>query len=456
MRALPFIRTTARRSKEPGSAHVARHGTTLSVAVSAALVLAACGGGDGGEGDGDGSAEGGDGPVTLSVASWDAAEEQSRPPLLELIEQFESEHDNITIELEAIPFSDIEQQLLLDVQADNAPDVTQLAGNYTFNLHAAGALTPLDELAGEEYMAEIVPEVLDLVTIDGQMVAAPWALQPVGFWYNKSLMAEAGLDPESPPTTIDELLEQMAVIAEEMPDVIPLGIDSSNRVFGLDVNWPWMTTFGAQPIGDGAAANTPEMAQYLEFMRTLAQEGYTEVNQRIGYFRPIAADGNVVFMWDQPILEAIVQQTSGIDDAAFHEDWAVTTLPVGPTGEPASVAQDHLFGILESSENKEAAWTFIEWMTRSEAAQAHVVANKGSLPAVTDPAGEAAQLISESPSLPVWSGEVVPTLVRLPWGPDYAAASSPIMVGVQQMMTSDQPVDAVTEEMQAQLESIVQ
>jgi len=422
-----------------------RRPTGCVVAIACmALVLSACGGG---EDDGANA----DGSVTITVASWDAAEETARQPWLDLVSQFEEEHPDIQVETEVIAFSDIEQQILQRVQSQNAPDVTQLAGNYTFNLEAAGALTPLDDLAGQEYLDEIVPEVREVVTVDGELIAAPWAVQPVGFWYNKSLMSQAGLDPESPPATMDELLDQMATIQQELPDVIPLGLDSTNRVFGLDVNWPLMTTFGADPVADGA--DTPQMAEYLQFMRTLAEEGYTEVNQRIGYFRPIAAEGNVVFVWDQPILQSVVQGTSGVDDATFYDEWGVTTLPVADSGGPASVAQDHSFGILSSSQQKEAAWTFVEWMTRSEAAMAHVVENKGAIPPIEDPGGEAGQLVEDSPLLQVWSEEVVPTTVRPPWGPDYSELSSPIMVGVQQMMTSDRPVDDVVAEMQGQLDS---
>src|SRR5699024_4871861 len=139
----------------------------FGVVAAAALVLAACGGAGGG---------GEDGPVTLTVTTWDAAEEEARDPYLQLVEQFVEEHPDITIEQEPIPFSDIEQQLLQRVQAGNAPDVTQLAGNYTFNLNAAGALEPRDELAGDEYLDQIVPEVRELGTVEDELISAPWAL----------------------------------------------------------------------------------------------------------------------------------------------------------------------------------------------------------------------------------------------------------------------------------------
>lgn len=420
-----------------------RRVAALGLAAGLTLVVAACGGDDSG---------GSDGKVTLTVATWDAAEEASSEAYLELIEKFEKSHPDIEIKQEPIPFTDFEQKLLQQVQAGNAPDVAELAGNYTFTLNATGALVPIDELADEEYLDQIVPEVRDVATVDDELVAAPWALQPVGFWYNKKIMAKAGLDPNAPPATIDELVSQLKTIKQKVPDTIPLGIDSTNRVFGLDVGWPWMKTFGAEPISDGEAnADTPEMQSYLEFMRTLSNEKYTEVNQKIGYFRPLAAEGSVAFVWDQPILQAVIEETAGIDSAAFHKEWGVTTLPTGESGEPSSVPQDHQLGIMETSEHKEEAWTFVEWMTRSDEAMEHVVANKGSLPPVAEPSGKAAKLIANSPALKVWSEEIIPTLERPPWGADYGSASSPIMVGVQQMMTSDDSVESVTEEMQSQL-----
>lgn len=407
------------------------------------MVVSACSGSDGDDDSG-----------TLRVAVWDAAEEASRGAYLELIEKFEEEHPDIEIEEVAIPFSDIEQQVLQQAQAGDAPDVVQLAGSYMYNFQAAGILQPIDDLAGEEYLNEIVPEARDLVTVDGQVFAAPWALQPIGLWYNKAVLESAGLDPESPPETIEELLDQLRTIAQEQPDAIPLGMDSTNRVFGLDVSWPWMMGFGAQPITDGSAtANTPEMAEYLEFVRTIAQENLTEVNQKIGYFRPLAAAGDVAFLADGTIAQAVIQETAGIDEETFHEQWAVTTLPAAPGGEPTSVAQDHQLGVLSSSENQEDAWTFVEWMTRSEQAMTHVISNKGSLPPVVEPGGEAAQLMSDSPALQTWAEEVVPSQVVPPWGPDYSASARVIMVAVQQMMTGDEPVDSVMEEMQGQLET---
>ncbi|MCW3840689.1 sugar ABC transporter substrate-binding protein [Micromonospora yasonensis] len=422
--------------------------TAMAAALAvASLSLAGCGGGSGAS----------DGTTKLTFASWDAAEPATRQSTLDLVKQFETEHPNIKVSISPIPFSDIEQKVLLQVQSGSAPDVVQTASNYTADFNAAGALEPLDTRAGQDYLAEIPQNVADVSRVDGKLVAVPWAVQPVGFWYNKKLMAQAGLDPQSPPKTIDELLTDLKAIKAKLPGVIPLGVDSTNRVFGLDVNWSWMRTFGAEPIASsGAQATTPEMANYLNFMRTLATEHYTEVNQKIGYFRPLAAQNKVAFSWDQPILEPTMKSASKMDDKTFQDTWGVTTLPAGPGGQKFSVPQDHQLAIMKSSKAKDAAWTFIQWMTRNEKALNHVVADKGALPPVSKPSDAVNALVEKDSALKAFRDDVAPTMVRPPWGPKYAKAYDPIMVGVQQMMTGNQPVTAVADEMQSKLQGALQ
>jgi multiple sugar transport system substrate-binding protein len=396
--------------------------------------------------------------VTLTFAQWDAAEQTGRAGMEALVKQFEDAHPNIKIEFESISFSDIEQKLLLQLRSGQSPDVIQTYGNYTSDFNAAGALAPLSDLAGPDYLAEFPPALEKTGEFGGKFVAVPWAIQPVGFWYNKKLMAEAGLDPNSPPKTIDELLTDLATIKEKLPDVVPMGIDSTNRVFGLDVNWPWIQTFGATPFdGSTANADTPEMKAYLTFMQTLAHKGYTEVGQKIGYFRPLAAQGKVAFIEDQSILEGVIKLTDkSITDQEFNDTWGVTTLPAGPSGKAFSVPQDHQLAIMAASKHQKEAWEFVKWMTRSEPADIHVIKNKAAFPGAQQLPEAAATLLANDPSLQAFRDKITPTVVNPPWGPKYTKAFDPIMVGVQQVMTSDRSVDDVAAEMQASLTAAVQ
>jgi multiple sugar transport system substrate-binding protein len=186
--------------------------------------------------------------VTLTFANWAAAEGATRPGIEAVIAQFEKENPDIQIKSEAVSFSEIARQLVLRVRSGNPPDVAEIAGNDTFLLAQTGKLEPLDSYVNADLKGAIKPSALQGFQVGGKLIAFPWTQAPAGFWYDKAVMQKAGLDPENPPKTIDELMKDMAAIKKSQPDVIPLGLDTTNRAFALQSNWPWMATFGANPL----------------------------------------------------------------------------------------------------------------------------------------------------------------------------------------------------------------
>ncbi|MGH2948610.1 MAG: ABC transporter substrate-binding protein [Solirubrobacteraceae bacterium] len=420
----------------------------LAAALSAlVLVAAGCGGDDGGE-----AADGG--PVTLTFANWASAEDATRDGMLDLIKQFESANPDIKIESESVPFSDIGQNLVLRVNSGNPPDVAQISGNDTFAVAATGGLADLDEsLADVKGM--LIPEDVEMGTIDGTWVAMPWKDSPQGFFYNRKLMEEAGLDPESPPATIDELDQAMEQIKREKPGVIPLGTDTTNRTFGLASQWPWMLAHGAQPFDESTAtADTPEMRAYLEWISGVVKNDYTLPNRRIGDFRPLAAQDEVAFIVDQPLLQGVIQSTNDMSDNEFHETWGVTTLPQGATGESYSVPLGHqlvMFNKAADDGKAEAAAKFMQFLaTDPKAIEEFTIGVESSLPPIAEPSPEIQQLL-DTPLYTAFQEEILPTSTLPLYGQAFSAGSTPVMAGVQTAF-SDEPVDSVATQMQAQLE----
>lgn len=422
--------------------HRRRQISTLAVAIGLTFVTAC-----GGSGDDSG------GKTTITFANWAYAEDATQAGIKQLVEKFEEQNPDIKVKMEAISFTDIAHKVLLEARSGNAPDVTQIAGNDTFSLAEANLLEPLDEHMSDDYRKSIIPAELKLGQISGEQLAAPWSVTPFGFWYNKKLMKQAGLDPEQPPATMDELLDAMKTVKQELPGVTPIGLDATNRSFGLDSCWSLMKAYGAEPFTeDKATASSAGMKQYLEFMRTVAQNKYTQLNKKIGDFRPIAAEDKLAFMWDGPYLQTVVEQTAKMSSEEFYKTWGVTTLPQGPSGESYSAPTDHQLAVLKSSEDKEAAWKLVEFLSTSQAGMKYIMTTGSSVPAVAEPGGAAAKL-SDTPAFNAFREELVPTVVRPAWGPSYGKAYSPVMAGVQTAMTTKQPVDQIAESMQKQVES---
>jgi multiple sugar transport system substrate-binding protein len=111
------------------------------------------------------------------------------------------------IEVERVTISNVEQKLLIAIAGGNPPD---LAGNYSFYVPAyadGGALTelgPLLQKAGFDRSAYI-EHYVKLGEYRGKTWAVPIVPASIALLTNKRLFREAGLDPERPPKTIEEL-----------------------------------------------------------------------------------------------------------------------------------------------------------------------------------------------------------------------------------------------------------
>ncbi len=391
--------------------------------------------------------------TTLTFANWAAAEGTTRPAVEQIIRDFEAAHPNIRIKSEAISFSEIARQLVLRVRSGNPPDVAQLAGNDTLLIAATGKLEPLDRYVGGGLKARIKPEALNGLTYKGELIAFPWTQAPAGFWYNKAVMKKAGLNPDNPPRTIDELMADMAAIKKSQPDVIPLALDTTNRPFSLQSNWPWMQTFGAVPIGEaGASADTPAMKRYLAWMRELSQKGYIDPGRKIGEFRPLAAQDKVAFIWDQVLLQGVVEGASKMSDEDFYGRWGVTTQPVGPSGKPYSFEGGHQLVIFADSRQKQAAWEFVQYLATSPAAiRTYTLGPGASLPPLSATADAEFMHGLDTPIFKAFTERIAPTVSSPPFGPPFATASTAVMAGVQEAVTSSTPIDEIAKSVQQQL-----
>ena len=391
--------------------------------------------------------------VTITFANWAAAEGTTKPAIEKVIADFEAAHPDIRIKSEAISFSEIARQLALRVRSGNPPDVAQLAGNDTFLIAATGKLEPLDGYIDANLKASLKPDAMNGLEVQGKLIALPWTLAPAGLWYDKAVLQKAGLDPEKPPKTIDELTSAMAAVRKSQPDVIPLGLDTTNRPFSLQSNWPWMATFGAAPIGDAKArADSPQMKAYLGWMRDLAKNRYIDPGRKIGEFRPLAAQDKVAFIWDQVLLQGVIQNASKMSDADFHKRWGVTTQPAGPSGKSYSFEGGHQLVMFADSKQKKAAWTFIQYLATSPAAIRDYTLGPGaSLPPLAKMPTPELEKKLDTPIYRAFTTQIMPTVTTPPYGPAFASASSAIMAGVQQAVTGSEPVDQIAGSIQQQL-----
>lgn len=416
--------------------------------VCVGLVVGGCSSG----GSSPGSSSGG-GKAVVTFADWAVTESNTEPGIDAMIRKFESLYPNITIRQQPISYTDIDHQLLLEAKSGNAPDVAELQGDYTYDLAATGDLEPLSSFLTPATRSLFIKRELGLGKIGGKQLAIPWTVGPFALWYNKTVLAQAGLSPAA-PSTWTQLLSDLQVIHTKLPKIIDFGTDSTSREYGLDQNWPVMQSFGGVPFkATTATASSAGFASYLTFMRTIAKDGYTPEGQKGGSFRQPAASNQVAFTIDGPYVKGVVQSVNHETNQAFYNNWGIAPLPAGPSGTHYSTPSDHqlvMFTTTPTADQK-AAWQFMTWLATSNyAALNYTIPYEGSIPPLAHPAGTVATQLN-NPISQAFIHQVIPTVDTPDWGAQYSSAYLDVMAAIQQAMTSATPITTITTSLQSKL-----
>lgn len=188
------------------------------------------------------------GTSKLEFMNWVSAEEPTDKTIVKVLDQFKQEND-VDVDAVAVPFDEMRQQLLTSISGGNAPDAILMNGSWAFEIGPAGGLLDLHEYAEDGYLDEnFFAPAVEAGEYEGALYALPISVVSHGFWRNKKLMNEAGLDPEVPPTTMADLDDQMAELKRALPDdVFAFAVDVTKADVALNHFWIWLRTFGAKP-----------------------------------------------------------------------------------------------------------------------------------------------------------------------------------------------------------------
>lgn len=396
------------------------------------------------------------GKVTITFANWADDTAATVPGMEAAIKTYEQQNPNVTIVSQPFSYSTLGSKVLLEVRSGDAPTIAETQGNYTASFFATGQLQALTKLA-KKVKPQMLAEGLSVGTYTKKLVALPWVIAPFGFWYNKKLMGEAGIT--KPPTRIAQLKTDLAKVRAQFPastGVVPFGLDTTDRTYGLDENWPFMQDFGATPLsakGTTVHVTTKHFLAYLTFIRLLGKDDYDIPNDRTGQFRPLAADTEVVFDLDGPYFVNDIRSTNGETATQFYANWGVTTLPSGPTKKHYTVATDHGLVMFKSAKHKAAAWKFMNWLATSPTAiKSYSLPFEDSLPPLKTNATSWAKTV-KNPVFTAFKNVIEPTVIRPPWGTKYGDAYTAIMAGVESAMTSTTPLSSIASTIQSKLQT---
>jgi sn-glycerol 3-phosphate transport system substrate-binding protein len=257
------------------------------------------------------------------------------------------------------------QKIQASKLAGTLPDVAVTEISSVPVLAALGAAQPVDELidssGGRKFLDRFWPSMLLNCRYAGKVYGVPFQRSTPVMYYNKDAFSEAGLDPEKPPVTWDELISVAQKLTKrEGERTARWGIELPLEAF----NWFYYAltySNGGETLstgGDKVLWDEPKNIEALQFWHDLVNKykvtpAYTPWNDGPQEF----AAGKTAIVWHSTGSQAFMRQ-----NVKFH--WGLGRIPRNTQFGPPSGGGNMLMYATETS-RKKAAWTFITWMSET-------------------------------------------------------------------------------------------
>lgn len=317
-----------------------------------------------------------------------------RPIIDKIVADFNESQDEIEVKHTFSPWGDIWTKELAAIAAGDPPDVVINDINATAIRAQEQQAMNLSEFYDESFSEQFYPELWNATLYEDESYGIPFNTDTRVLFYNKDAFEEAGLDPEDPPETWEELEEYAAKLdVKNGDDYDRLGFYPLWGV-GYDV---WLLNangenyFGKDNNVDNVKIDTEKNVEVLNWLKSWRDRiGEDTVN---AYQAQIdSQQGNPFFSGD---LAMIVQQPTfytQIRDYAEDLNFGVAQLPAYEAGsEQTSWGGGFVAEIPKGSSDPEAAWKFIEYLTGAESQEYWAVQNFDNVANI-----EAAEAAAES------------------------------------------------------------
>lgn len=395
------------------NAHRHRRPASLTAAMAAvALVgLSACAGTpDEGGASTDGATAPGPKDTTLTM-QFSMVPEAAHEVLEQYAAQYKEE-TGVSVELSYVPWESQRTTTLSKIASGQAPDILHGNSNQgTSEFVEMGAMADLTDLISPELEADLVPTAFDEL---GKR-AIPFLQSPeVAIFYRPALFEEAGVTPPAPGEawTWDEFVDAAQKLTQDKDgdgDVDQWGFAERGLAgfIAMKSYIPHLWAYGADvivPDGDGwkSGLDTQEAKDAIASQVALVKDLKVTPPNYVSWGLPEAmrawGDNSIA------MLNVGMWWASSIDTEfgdVYGEDYDVMAFPVSEAGNEFSFATYDYFTIPETSDNKEEAYRFIEWVMLDPQRMADLAVADFNLPPTTKSALADERFSDEG--YPLWS-----------------------------------------------------
>ena len=315
------------------------------------------------------------------VTIWQPFDANAQASLDKMVASFESSHPGIKVKM-SYASNDLtsSQKLFLAIAGGVGPDVTFVDGQQLSEWAARGALADLTPnfnksgLHPDDFWKPRWQES----TFRGHVYALPWGADPnFALVWNKDMFRKAGLDPDKPPRTIDELdsmIDRLTIIGPQ-GNIVQLGLNPLEWT-GANALFTWGYAFGGSfykeadaehPLGTVTADN-PKVVEALAWLAKFGRK--FDIRKVTAFSSGVVGIGNDPFYAGKSAMRLLhVSQIKDLEQYAPTMDLGIGRIPAPPGGEyPNGWIGGWSLAVPRNREVRPAAFEFIKWMCSSNEA----------------------------------------------------------------------------------------
>lgn len=300
----------------------------------------------------------------VEIIYWDTMNDQERPVMQDIINTCADELGYAVI-YEYKPFDTAQNAFKTSAQGGNAPDIMRTEVAWGPEFAALGYLADLSMYVTDEERAQYLDAPFRYNTWNNGVWGLPQVTDAPGLMWNKRLFEEAGLDPDTPPQS----MEEMAAMAQQISDNLD-GVYGMTMLWGAYPMQAFIWAFGGGLIDEETLEilinNEGSVAAYefvLEMMESGAMNPTLDPANQYTNSLNAFKEGQAAMYINGPWASSDV--LSGPEFADNPENLGIGAVPAGPEGQGSPVG-GHEYAIYSGSPYIEESLELVRCLNRPE------------------------------------------------------------------------------------------
>jgi multiple sugar transport system substrate-binding protein len=298
------------------------------------------------------------GTVRVTIAEYSKG---TGPYFDEAAKAFEAANPGTKIQIEVVPWDNLQQKLTTDISAGANADLSIIGTRWLLDFVSQDVVTPLDSYVTPDFKARFIDTFLTPSIMNGKVYGLPVAASARAMYYNKDVFKKAGYD--APPATWAEFKTAAEKIKATGGGVFPFGLQG--KEIETDVYFYYaLWSYGGEIIKGGKSGLASQSALdaaglYKGFIDAgLTEPGATSYNRED--VQNLFKQGKVATVISAPFL------TGQIRKETPNLPYGVAPIPAGPTGDQGTYGVTDSIVMFKNSKVKDEAWKFLDFLFTTE------------------------------------------------------------------------------------------